>query len=320
MFKKTAEKIKSFYVPTFRNSLRPYSLRSKTLIAVGAIVVIVQFGFFSCIYSVYRPQSEFASAVSSVLPKIQTILPNVLVDETNAFRAKNNLDPLSINTTLAAAAQMKADDMAANGYFAHKDPEGRMPWYWMAQANYNFDYAGENLAVDFFDADAVVKAWINSPPHRANLLGIHFKEIGIGLSQGMYEGHNTTFVVQFFGDPVAADGVPLADQQSASVFSSIYYYIGNAIVFPASTVKIIMIVFAALGILFLTIPLVTIFLHHRSPSLYVKIRELYLLFKKQIIMSIALMLFIAIVTYINYVLLQTVISTPVHDAPVGLVN
>ncbi|MEZ4156997.1 MAG: hypothetical protein R3B52_03500 [Candidatus Paceibacterota bacterium] len=34
-----------------------------------------------------------------------------------------------MNETLVAAAQLKANDMAARGYFAHNTPEGFEPWY-----------------------------------------------------------------------------------------------------------------------------------------------------------------------------------------------
>jgi hypothetical protein len=96
---------------------------------------------------------------------------------------------------------MKANDMAAKSYFAHTSPEGIDPWYWFNQAGYKFSYAGENLAIDFSDSDAVNSAWMNSPTHRANLLDQHYTEIGIATAQGLYQGHVTTFVVEEFGKP-----------------------------------------------------------------------------------------------------------------------
>lgn len=129
------------------------------------------------------------------------VITAMLVDLTNTDRTSNNLHELTVNPTLTAIAQAKANDMAEKGYFAHKSPEGRDPWYWFKQGGYVFTYAGENLAVDFSDSADVERAWMNSPTHRANLLNTRFTEIGIATAVGTFEGHTTTFVVQEFGTP-----------------------------------------------------------------------------------------------------------------------
>jgi len=127
----------------------------------------------------------------------------VMVDLTNQNRTQNDLPGLTISPVLTRAAQAKANDEAANGYFAHTSPAGLDSWYWFKQAGYNFTYAGENLAVDFSDSAAVVSAWMNSPEHRANILDGHYTEIGIATASGMFQGHPTIFVVQEFGDPAS---------------------------------------------------------------------------------------------------------------------
>ena len=81
------------------------------------------------------------------------------------------------------------------------------PWFWFAEANYQFSYAGENLAVFFGDSEDVVDAWLNSPSHRANLLNQQFTEIGIAVAEGTYQGQETTFIVQLFGTPAVAQPV-----------------------------------------------------------------------------------------------------------------
>ena len=42
---------------------------------------------------------------------------------------------------------------------------------------------------------------MNSPAHKANLLKGSFTKVGIGVAKGMYNGRETTFVVQFFANP-----------------------------------------------------------------------------------------------------------------------
>lgn len=118
---------------------------------------------------------------------------------TNAERLQNNVGVLTENPLLDAAAKAKAQDMAANGYFAHVGPDGKKPWAWITEAGYTYRYAGENLAVRFNDSQEVVNAWMNSPTHRANIVKGVYREIGVATAQGLYEGQPATYIVQYFG-------------------------------------------------------------------------------------------------------------------------
>lgn len=136
-------------------------------------------------------------------PSLASVVSAVLVDLANGDRAANDVGLLTLNPTLTKAAQAKADDMAAKGYFAHVSPDGRNSWTWFKDAGYRFIYAGENLAVDFSDSEDVERAWMNSPTHRRNILDGHFTEVGIATARGTYKGRATIFVVQMFGAPAA---------------------------------------------------------------------------------------------------------------------
>jgi uncharacterized protein YkwD len=125
----------------------------------------------------------------------------VLVNLTNQNRVAANVSELKVSPILEKAAQMKADDMAAKGYFAHNTPEGLTPWYWFEQAGYKYIYAGENLAVNFEDSEDVETAWMNSRGHFLNIMNPNFTEIGIATSTGIYKGRQAIFVVQMFGAP-----------------------------------------------------------------------------------------------------------------------
>jgi len=48
-----------------------------------------------------------------------------------------------------------------------------------------------------------VAAWMNSPTHRENIVNPTYKDIGVGIASGDYEGHQTIIVVQMFGNPVS---------------------------------------------------------------------------------------------------------------------
>lgn len=140
---------------------------------------------------------------------LAAVLPSVLVDLANQDRKEHSLKQLTVNPLLNKAAEKKAADMAAKSYFAHVSPEGVEPWFWLKAVGYKYRAAGENLAVHFDDSEAVNKAWMDSPSHRANIVNSEFTEIGIGTAVGVFEGRQTIFVAQFFGLP-ANPAVPVS--------------------------------------------------------------------------------------------------------------
>lgn len=133
--------------------------------------------------------------------QLAAVITATLVDLANNDRKEDAIGPLKINPKLVAAAQAKANDMAAKSYFAHTSPDGSTSWSWFEEAGYSFSYAGENLAVNFKDSEDVEKAWMDSPTHRANIMNSKFTEIGIATAEGEYKGKKTIFVVQMFGHP-----------------------------------------------------------------------------------------------------------------------
>lgn len=120
---------------------------------------------------------------------------------TNNTRQENQLLPLKPDAKLEIAAKMKLNDMLQNNYFAHVSPSGVTPWVWIGKSNYDYVIAGENLAMNFYDSDDTMKAWLNSELHRKNILLPEFKEIGIAVGSGMINNQKTTVVVQVFGSP-----------------------------------------------------------------------------------------------------------------------
>jgi len=168
--------------------------KSTFYIAAGALLVaLVFFQLAADPFSLARFVSPAGNSAA--------VIAAALTDLANADRAASGIGMLTVDPVLTAAAQAKADDMAARGYFAHFDPQGKGPWDWMREYGYHYRYAGENLAIQFGESADVERAWLNSPAHRANLLDPRFTQVGIAVAQGMYEGQPTTFVVQFFGTP-----------------------------------------------------------------------------------------------------------------------
>lgn len=125
-----------------------------------------------------------------------------IISQTNLQRRLNNLPPLTASRQLSHAGTAKADDMFAHQYFAHLSPQGRGPADIVSAAGYDYIAVGENLALgNFADDKELVQAWMDSPGHRENILSSDYKEIGIGLRRGEFEGRSTWLAVQEFARP-----------------------------------------------------------------------------------------------------------------------
>jgi len=107
-----------------------------------------------------------------------------IVDAMNRERAEYGLPPLRLNPKLSQAAQDRITDMFDQRYFAHVAPDGTQPFVWLARHGYAYRAAGENLAVGYGTARRVVGGWMNSPGHRANILGSGFDEVGVAIAPG----------------------------------------------------------------------------------------------------------------------------------------
>ena len=194
-WKKIKRNLRHLFIPHRHNSYKPHIFRE---LSVGIIIALVFF-LFGLSYS------SNAFIHGTVLGA--NIATDVLVDLANDSRAQNNIVPLVRNIKLDGAADLKASDMIAKGYFAHNSPEGLTPWYFIQKAGYNFNLAGENLAINYTDSKSVQGAWLDSPGHRANLMNSRFEEVGMAVQAGKYEGEDSIYVVQMFGTPSSAKKV-----------------------------------------------------------------------------------------------------------------
>ncbi|MFE3718218.1 sigma-70 family RNA polymerase sigma factor [Streptomyces cyaneofuscatus] len=98
----------------------------------------------------------------------------------NTERAKEGCGPVTSNDLLATAAQRHSADMAAQDYFSHTSLDGRDPGDRITAAGYRWSTYGENIAKGQRTPADVMRAWMDSPGHRANILNCSFKEMGIG--------------------------------------------------------------------------------------------------------------------------------------------
>ncbi|MYR00929.1 CAP domain-containing protein [Streptomyces sp. SID6139] len=101
----------------------------------------------------------------------------------NDERAKAGCSALSANSALTNLAESFSDDMAARGFFSDTDPDGKSPWDRATAAGVS-GLGAENIARGPADPAAVVKAWMASPEHRANILNCDFHTLGVGVHFG----------------------------------------------------------------------------------------------------------------------------------------
>ena len=106
----------------------------------------------------------------------------------DAIRTSKGLGTLRAKKALRVAASRHAADMVRRGYFSHVSPDGHDLAYRLRRAKFRLNgAAGENIASgteDLASAAGTLVAWMNSPPHRANLLEPAFTMVGIGVARG----------------------------------------------------------------------------------------------------------------------------------------
>ncbi|MCR3956764.1 MAG: S-layer homology domain-containing protein [Gudongella sp.] len=130
------------------------------------------------------------------LPKVQldSNYEQRVLDLVNVERSKEGLAPLKMHIKLSNVAYEKSKDMAIYDYFAHTSPNYGSPFEMMKEFGISYSYAGENIAMGHPTPEAVVKAWMESPGHRANIMNRNFGNIGIGI----YNDNGRIYWTQMF--------------------------------------------------------------------------------------------------------------------------
>jgi uncharacterized protein YkwD len=106
-----------------------------------------------------------------------------VLDLVNQERRMAGLAPLTRTPELDQSAQRFAQYMGTACFFDHTGPDGSSPQSRMAVAGYDGYTWAENIAAGQPTPQAVVRDWMNSPEHRANILHPALKEIGIGVAR-----------------------------------------------------------------------------------------------------------------------------------------
>lgn len=105
-----------------------------------------------------------------------------LFKSANRERAGKGLAPLKWSSTLAAAARQHSERMAARNTLSHQLPGEPGMTDRASQAGARFSSLAENVA-EGPSAESIHHQWMNSPPHRANLLDPQLDSVGIAVAE-----------------------------------------------------------------------------------------------------------------------------------------
>jgi len=132
--------------------------------------------------SSYEDEDDSEDYIEEDFESIVSQLEDEVIRLVNEERAKAGLGKLSKDNLLIKVAEDHSEDMCSRNFFNHKNPDGESPFDRMKRNGIKYKTAGENIAKGQKTAEAVMKAWMNSEGHRANILNPDFTHIGVGVS------------------------------------------------------------------------------------------------------------------------------------------
>ncbi len=103
-----------------------------------------------------------------------------LPEQINLQRINAGLPLLTRDSRLTAAAEVHALDMATRGTLTHMGSNGYTVGTRVNIQGYCYSVVSENIAGGWKTVPLVVRGWMESPGHRANILSPQVKEYGVG--------------------------------------------------------------------------------------------------------------------------------------------
>ena len=171
--------------------------------------VIAMLGLMLALTGALAGTARAADATPASVERMQA-LDGAILTELNATRAAHGLRPLTVSPQLEEAAVAHSREMLDGGFFAHDSPGGasfvqRLKRFY-TPSGYSSWSAGENLIYNSaaMDANEAIQVWLDSPPHRQNMLDPTWREVGIGSlhaasAGGAFGGDPTWVITMDFG-------------------------------------------------------------------------------------------------------------------------
>lgn len=116
-----------------------------------------------------------------------------IIELVNEERTRVGVSELSQNSKAMSAAQVRAREIVR--VFSHTRPDGRGFSTALKEAGISYSRSGENIAYGQKTPEEVMKGWMNSAGHRANILNPEFASMGVGYVE---DSSGTAYWVQLF--------------------------------------------------------------------------------------------------------------------------
>ncbi len=118
----------------------------------------------------------------------------------NRKRAQKGMPRLCVHSALKRAAEAHSKDMIRRDYFSHVTKgTNRGPCERIRRRGYRYRYCAENIGAHYPTPERMFEAWMKSTGHRRNILNARYREVGIGVYTGEYNGNRTTMYTVDFG-------------------------------------------------------------------------------------------------------------------------
>ncbi|MGE5041784.1 MAG: CAP domain-containing protein [Candidatus Levyibacteriota bacterium] len=137
---------------------------------------------------------------STALPEIKPYTADAVVEQINKRRIEEGANALTVNDQLTNAANAKTEDMMSKNYFDYKGPDGKEWWTPIAEAGYNYDYSNIAIAQGYTFVNDVLDNWFSKEDIKKNMLNKIYKDIGVSVKSGNYQGADSTLVVVYLAN------------------------------------------------------------------------------------------------------------------------
>ncbi len=161
-------------------------------------------------FTILVATAAIAAPVTSAQSTSARLAARSVLAEINTVRTQHGLRALRLVRPLTAAAGQHSSEMGAQGYFSHDSADGTSFWRRVeghyGSHGYRYWSVGENLlwSSGALDPEAALAMWMNSPPHRKNLLARNWRQVGLSVKEftsapGVFHGLAVTIITADFG-------------------------------------------------------------------------------------------------------------------------
>lgn len=182
--------------------------RSKKITLSLALVLTLVIGFSVSVFAA-ETENDFGKPPKELLDISQEEWDVLRL--TNIERAKADLPLLVTFDAVQNAAAVRAGEVVS--VFGHTRPDGSNPNTALDEQDYSYTAFAENIAFGQISAEEVVKDWMDSPGHRANILRKTLRHLGVGYKDNGW--------AQIFATDTSSDAVSLDYNEELGYFTLI---------------------------------------------------------------------------------------------------